>query len=182
MRDDLTGFTSAGKHTLRIQVPFLSGWDATHLTVLLETNKDADGLAADAFRFPVVFYHVFRPDYIFTDKFSANGDADPSNDYADFRRWVGPGVDSFWDLVGQAWTTDASNTGKNAAPWTVHDGTGLKLSIPAAVLGLSTGDSLRVQVYCTDEPGGVKRTALDCPRQHSQHPALVETATDWCGC
>ena len=179
---DLTGlYVRLESDTLRIQVPFLSGWDATHLAVLLETNKDADGLAADAFRFPVAFYHPFRPDYIFTDKFSANGDADPSNDYADFRRWAGPGIDSFWDLVGQAWTADASNTGKNAAPWTVHDGTGLKLSSPAAVLGLSTGDSLRVQVYCMDEPGGVKRTALDsCPHDstHNMSGDWWETATD----
>ncbi|MBN1503599.1 MAG: hypothetical protein JW952_00880 [Candidatus Eisenbacteria bacterium] len=179
---DLTGlYARLEDDTLRIQVPFVSGWEATHLAVLIEANGDADGLLSDAFRFPAVFDHGLRPDYVFTDKFSANSDSDPGNDYADFRRWAGPGVDSFWDLVGRAWTTDASNVNKNAVPWTRHDGAGLVLSIPAAVLGLSSGDSLRAQVYCMDEPGGVKRTSLDsCPHDstHNMVGNWWETATD----
>ncbi|MFH0778829.1 MAG: glucodextranase DOMON-like domain-containing protein, partial [Candidatus Eisenbacteria bacterium] len=167
---DLTGlYVRLEGDTVRINVPFRSDWDATHIGVILETKNDADGLLSDAFRFPVVFEHPLRPDFIFTDKFRTNSDGDAANDYADFRRWAGPGVDSFWDLVAEVWTTDGANPNKNAASWTRHDGTGLQLAIPASVVGVSTGSEIRVQAYCMDE-SGTKRTAFDsCPHDSTHN-------------
>jgi hypothetical protein len=180
LHHSLVGMDLTGLHvrleddSLKLHVPFLTDWDQAHLVVILETFGDGSGLEGDAFRFPVVFDHALRPDFIFTDKFKDNSDTDTGNDYADFRRWAGPGVDSFWDLVAQGWITDASNPDKNAAPWTRHDGSGLDLHIPASVLGLAVGDSLRVQVYCTDE-SGTKRTAFDsCP-----HDSTLNMEGNW---
>ncbi len=179
---DFTGvYVRLENDTIRIGVPFQSDWDAVHLGILLETEGNPAGLSSDAFRFPIVFDHTLKPDYIFTDKFSANSDTDTGNDYADFRRWAGPGVDSFWDLAAQTWTTDASNPNKNTSSWARHDGTGLTLSIPAGVVGVGLGDSLRVQVYCMDEPGGQKRNAFDsCPHDstHNMVGNWWESATD----
>jgi len=178
---DLTGlYVRLEGETLRVFVPFQTDWAGTHVGVILENHGDAQGLLSDAFRFPIVFDHALRPDFIFTDKFQTNSDGDPGNDYADFRRWAGPGVDSFWDLAAHDWTTDGSNPNKNAASWTMHDGTGVRISIPREAIGLAMGDSLRVEAYCMDEPSE-KRTAFDsCPHDstHNMVGNWWETATD----
>ena len=178
---DLTGvYTRLEEDTLKIFVPFQSDWAGTHIGVIFETKADAQGLLNDAFRFPVVFDHALKPDFIFTDKFQANSDGDAGNDYADFRTWAGLGVDSFWDLVAQTWTTDPSNPNKNAASWTRHDNTGVHISIPRQAMGLAIGDSLRIEAYCMDEPEA-KRAAFDSCPQDSTHNMVGnwrETATD----
>jgi hypothetical protein len=179
---DLTGiYVRLDEDTLRVFVPFQSDWSGAHVAVILETKGDAQGLPGDAFRFPIVFDNALKPDFIFTDKFQANSDGDPGNDYADFRRWVGPGIDSFWDLVAQTWTTDAADPNKNAVAWTRHDATGVHIYIARQAVGLSVGDSLKIEAYCMDEPSGVKRTAFDsCPHDstHNMVGNWWETATD----
>ncbi|MCX5801617.1 MAG: gliding motility-associated C-terminal domain-containing protein [Candidatus Eisenbacteria bacterium] len=178
---DLTGvYVRLEDDTLKVYVPFESDWTGAHVAVIFETEGDEQGLLNDTFKFPIAFYHTLKPDFIFTDKFQANSDGDPGNDYADFRRWAGPGIDSFWDLAAQTWTTDASNSNKNAASWTRHDGTGVHISVPRQVMGLAVGDSLRVEAYCMDEPSA-KRTALDSCPQDSTHDMTGnwwETAID----
>jgi hypothetical protein len=138
-----------GPDELIIDIPFQSDWDGLQLHVLLETNFDSLGALSDAFEQPVIYNHVFKPDYVITCKYS-------TNDYGDFRRWISPieGWEFFNPVLGEY-----SSEGNIAGVWTTKDSDSYSLNIPWAPFG-GIPDSLMVEVYLTQDVG-IKRSAFD---------------------
>ncbi len=135
---------------LQLEIPFVSDWNGLQLHILLETMWDAAGGNTDAFQMPVNFGHEYKPDYILTSKYSAN-------DYGDFRAW--DGAWKFWDLDEEGYVTAPINNNIQDL-WAEKTNDGLSVDIPWVALGETPPDSLRFQVYLTQEDG-VKRSAFD---------------------
>ncbi len=135
---------------LTMEIPFSSDWGGLQIHVLLETNWDAAGGSADAFQMPVNFGHDHRPDFILTSKFSAD-------DYGDFRVW--DGAWKFWDFAAEDFVTDPSDNNIQGV-WATKTTEGLSIEIPWAPFGGTPPDSLRFEVYLTQEDGE-KRSAFD---------------------
>ncbi len=139
--------------TLSVTLDFRTSWSDMHLMVLLETRRDKAGGTQDPFEFQVFYGHQWRPDYVFTAKYSAR-------DYADLRRWGGNW--EFWQLENGNWTSDGNDPGKNAISMLEFGSSQVVFKFPLAAIGaVSTGDTLRLQSYVTQEPFGTKFNALD---------------------
>lgn len=159
---------------LIVDVPFVSDWSGLQLHLLIETGFDAAGAASDPFVMPVNYGHAERPDYALTTKYSAN-------DYGDFRKWAGGGW-QFWVPSTGQYTTDESAPKSIQNLWTAKTPAGMTIRVPWAPLG-GVPDSLRVQVYLTqEEQGGPKRSAFDSVPSDSTlnlNFALPGTAEEW---
>ncbi|MBK9302400.1 MAG: carboxypeptidase regulatory-like domain-containing protein [bacterium] len=136
---------------LLLEIPFASDWAGVQLHVLLETNGDAGGAASDPFVMPVNYGHALRPDYALTSKYSAN-------DYGDFRKASGAGW-QFWSTA-TATFEDSPGTNNIQGSWVEIAADAVRIAIPFAALG-GAPDSLRCEVYATQEDGGQKRSAFD---------------------
>ncbi len=136
---------------LRLEIPFATDWAGVQLHVLLETEHDAGGAASDPFVMPVNYAHALRPDYALTSKYSAN-------DYGDFRKASGAG----WQFWSTATATFEDSPGANniQGSWVEITADAVRIAIPFAALG-GAPDSLRCEVYATQEDGGQKRSAFD---------------------
>jgi len=136
---------------LLVEIPFTSDWAGIQLHVLLETNGDAGGAASDPFTMPVNYGHAMRPDYALTSKYS-------TNDYGDFRRAAGAG----WQFWSTATSSYEGSAGSNniQSNWVEITADAVNITIPFAALG-GAPDSLRCEVYATQEDGGQKRSAFD---------------------
>jgi len=163
--------------TLVIELDFDTDWGDIHLMVALERNGDADGGTGDPFEFPVTYGHADRPDYVFTYKYSAM-------DYADLRRW-NEGAWEWWSLDKSAWVTDEADPGKNALGMVTRAPGKVTFAFPFDAVGdVAPGDTLRVQTYVTQEPGGTKYNALDSNPHDATNDMLpdagswADTATD----
>ncbi len=157
--------------TLLIEVEFASEWGDIHLMVALERNGDAAGGPGDPFEFPVAYGHENKPDYVFTYKYSAD-------DYADLRRW-NDGAWEWWALGKRAWVTDEIDPDKNALAMVTKTAAKAVFAFPFDAIGdVVPGDTLRVQVYVTQEPGGVKYNALDS-NPHDATNDMIPDAGDW---
>jgi|GEM_PF-2533570 len=157
--------------TLVIELDFASEWGEMHLMVALERNRDADGGASDPFEFPVTYGHADKPDYVFTYKYSAN-------DYADLRRW-GEGAWEFWALSKSTWTTDEGDPDKNALGMVTKTADKVVFAFPFdAVGGVAPDDTVMVEAYVTQEPGGTKYNALDS-NPHDATNDMLPDAGDW---
>ncbi len=137
--------------TLLLEIPFTTDWAGVQLHVLLETNADAGGAASDPFVMPVNYGHALRPDYALTSKYSAN-------DYGDFRKASGAGW-QFWSTA-TATFEDSPGTNNIQDSWVEITADAVRIAIPFAALG-GAPDSLRCEVYATQEDGGQKRSAFD---------------------
>lgn len=139
--------------TMRVTLDFGSTWSDMHLMVALEKIGDSDGGPQDPFEFRVPYQHVYKPDYVFTVKYSAR-------DYADLRRWNGGWV--FWQLENGNWTSDDTDPGKNAISMVEFTSSQVVFKFPLNAVGaVSVGDTLRLQSYVSQEPFGTKYNALD---------------------
>ena len=136
---------------LRLEIPFATDWAGVQLHVLLETDHDADGAASDPFVMPVNYGHALRPDYALTSKYSAN-------DYGDFRKASGTGW-QFWSTATETFE-DSPGTNNIQGSWVEITADAVRIAIPFAALG-GAPDSLRCEVYATQEDGGQKRSAFD---------------------
>lgn len=141
-----------GPDGLEIKVRFASGWDGVHLGLILESGRTAAGAPGDPFGFPVSYGHAWKPEYALLYKYS-------SDDYADFRTWDG----SQWlwfittDGTYQAEWADGANV-KGA--WIAKDTATVTYRIPFAIFEGNVPDSIRVEVYLTQE-ADAKRSAFD---------------------
>ncbi len=139
---------------LTLEIPFASNWTGLQLHVLLETGWDAAGGSRDAFLMPVNFGHEDRPDFILTSKYSAN-------DYGDFRRWdAATGQWQWFDPASGEFTDQFVETVNIQGSWVDIGAATVRMTIPWAALG-GRPDSLRAEVYVTQEDAGVKRSAFD---------------------
>jgi hypothetical protein len=137
---------------LNLEIPFSSDWGGLQLHVIFEMNFDAAGGTRDAFEQPVTFAQEDLPDYILTTKYS-------SNDYGDFRRWNTTGSSwQFWDLDQQDFVASTSNN--NIQSWVQKLSDEVRIAIPWQPFG-GIPDSLRLEVYLTQEENGTKRAAFD---------------------
>jgi hypothetical protein len=158
--------------TLVVTLDFASTWSDLHLMIILERNGDADGAARDAFDFPVNYGHTLKPDYVFTLKYS-------SQDYADLRRWR-LGQWEFWRPSTHDWTTNPNDANKNSLSLTRTTDTRVQFRFPADAIGpLEPQDLLRLEAYVTQEPQGVKYTALDSTPQDDTHDMVPATGNWW---
>ncbi len=151
---------------------FNSNWDGVHLATLFETHGDANGGTTDPFEFPVYFGHAFSPDYCFTYKYAAD-------DYSDLRRFVSTQWEHY-DFVEQEWRIGYAD-GVNGVTQglTYKTETQAVFRVPLSVIEVSPGDTVRMQVYLTQEADGEKRTALDSVPQDATHDMEPETGEWW---
>ena len=157
--------------TLVIELDFDSDWGEIHLMVALERNRDEDGGTSDPFQFPVTYGHENRPDYVFTYKYSAS-------DYADLRRW-NEGAWEWWSLSKSSWVADEADPDKNALSMVTKTADKVIFAFPFNAVGdVEPDDTLRIQTYVTQEPGGTKYNALDSNPHDATNDMLPATG-DW---
>ncbi len=138
---------------LSLEVPFTSDWAGLQMHVLIEKNFDAAGASSDPFEQPVNYGHDHKPDYVLTSKYSVD-------DYGDLRRWSTSGNEfEYWDLTNEHYTTAAESQNIQNI-WTNKTGDNFTIDIPWAALG-GQPDSLRFELYLTQDDQGVKRSAFD---------------------
>ncbi len=157
---------------LRLDIPFASNWTGLQLSVILETNFDAAGGTQDAFQMPVSFGQADRPDYSLIFKYS-------SNDYADFRRW-NPSKSGweYWNRETQQYSTNVADANDIHALWVNKQSDLVTMAIPWAPFG-GPPDSLRLEVYLTQDDNGVKRSAFDsCPSDSTLNLSFPPDSTD----
>ena len=141
---------------LILEVPFQSGWDGLQMHVVFETNNDEAGAGTDPFVMPVDYGHDHKPDYVLTTKYSAN-------DYGDFRRWnSGTSGYEFWNIALGEYSTEGSIQGD----WIQKLADRVIMRLPWAPFG-GAPDSLRMELYLTQEVDGEKRSAFDSVPQDS---------------
>ncbi len=158
---------------------FDSEWNGAHLGICIEANGDAAGAPAEPFRFPITYGHALLPDYAFTYKFY-------DQSYADFRRWnVGAGAWQFLDWDTDSWVNeDAWVIGVEAQDGQMdRDQWDVYFRIPFSTIGVSVGDTVRVQGYTMQEvpgdPDAVKYTALDSTPHDATHDMLPDVGDWW---
>ncbi len=138
---------------LLIEVPLASTWGGLQVQVLLEVDNDAAGAGQDAFVMPVNFAHAMRPDYQLTVKYDLS--------YGDFRRWDKAGAAwQWWDRAAGAYVNAYNDNVQVQAVWAAKEAGAVRFALPWAPFG-ARPDSLRLEVYLTQEDGGVKRSAFD---------------------
>jgi hypothetical protein len=147
-------------NALLLEIPFASTWSGLQLHVLFETNFDAAGATADPFVQPVNYAHAQKPDYALTTKWSAN-------DYGDFRRW-NPTASrwEWWSLDASDYSTADGGPYNIQGPWVRKLADRVLIRVPWAPFG-GRPDSLKLELYLTQEEGGVKRAAFDSAPQDS---------------
>lgn len=139
--------------TLYTMLDFETTWSDMHLMVVMEKHRDGAGGVQDPFGFQVVYGHTYKPDFVFTAKYSAR-------DYADLRRWDNGW--EFWHLENGTWTSDDADPGKNAISMVEFTASQVLFKFPLHAIGaVSVGDTLRLQSYVSQEPFGTKYNALD---------------------
>ena len=144
--------------TLYTMLDFETTWSDMHLIVMLEKHRNKDGGSQDPFEFQVFYgrrgdLEYWKPDFVFTAKYSAR-------DYADLRQWDAGW--EFWQLENQNWTTDGNDPGKNAISLLAFTPDKTIFKFPLDAVGdIDAGDTLRFQSYVTQEPYGSKYNALD---------------------
>lgn len=147
---DLTTVTLSNTlDELQIDVAFRSNWSDLLLTMIFEVKNDADGATVDPFAQPIRYGHALAPDYALTVKYS-------DFNYGDFRGWVSGG----W----QWWNPDTlefQNDGYDIhGLWTAKGADTFTARLPWSALG-GMPDSLRVEVYLSQETDTAKRSAFD---------------------
>lgn len=169
--DLTTMFAWVERDSLVVAIDLASTWGDVHLMVALETKNDAAGGDRDPFEFQVFYRHAFRPDYIFTYKYSAE-------DYADLRRWSDGW--EFWYLDRGEWSADPEGEGnKNALGIVDRDDNQVSFKFPLGAIGeILPGDTLRLQSYVTQEPFGTKYNALDS-NPHDDTNDMEPDQGDW---
>ncbi len=139
---------------LLVEVPFASDWAGLQLHLLIEAYGDAAGAAQDAFVMPVSFGHALRPDYQLTVKYDLS--------YGDFRRWNRTGGGwQWWDRAAGDYRNDYADGVQVQAAWATKTPDAVRLTIPWQPFGRTRPDSLRLELYLTQEDGGAKRSAFD---------------------
>jgi hypothetical protein len=158
--------------TLNVAVDFTSPWDAVHLMVALEKNGDRAGGGSDPFEFPINYRHTYRPDYVFTYKYS-------SQDYADLRRWND--VWEFWYLDTGIWSSEEiEGQNKNATAMITRTASQVIFKFPVVAIGETEPfDTLRLQSYVTQEPFGQKYNALDSNPHDNTHDMEPDDGSEW---
>ncbi len=160
---------------------FDSEWNGAHLGICIEANGDADGAPTDPFAFPITYGHSLLPDYAFVYKFY-------DQSYADFRRWdVGLGRWQWQDWDTGGWLTDDPQNwveGIAAQDRQMdHDQWDVYFRIPFSTIGVSVGDTVRVQGYTMQEvpgdPDAVKYAALDSAPHDATHDMLPDVGDWW---
>jgi hypothetical protein len=158
--------------TLVVEIDFASDWSDIHLMLALERNRDTAGGPSDPFEFEVFYGYEYKPDYVFTYKYSAN-------DYADLRRW-NAGAWEWWALDKKTWVTDPADPGKNALPMITKGDETVRFALPFDAIGdVVSGDTLRIQTYVTQEPSGVKYNALDSNPNDATNDMIPDTGNWW---
>jgi carbohydrate-binding DOMON domain-containing protein len=145
---------------LLLEVPFVSSWGGLQIHVVFETEFNAEGATSDPFLQPVNYGHALLPDYALTFKYSAN-------DYGDFRRWNSVSDSwEWWQLDSQQYVAE-NPAGQNVlGAWVQKTSIGLSMRIPWEPFG-ERPDSLRLELYLTQDDGVVKRSAFDSAPQDS---------------
>ncbi|MBU1072015.1 carboxypeptidase regulatory-like domain-containing protein, partial [bacterium] len=143
---------------LLLEIPYATNFGGMILSVAIETGFDAFGGPCDPFTMPVTYGHTDKPDYVLTSKIFWDGD------YTDLRRW-GPGTNEWewWNPVGAEYIpTSGTWTGDVMLQdvYVFKDAVKITARIPWAPFG-GRPDSLRVEVYLTQEDGGQRRSAFD---------------------
>ncbi|MCD4690558.1 hypothetical protein K8S17_03775, partial [bacterium] len=157
---------------LTVTLTFDSNWDGVHLAMLYETSGDANGGAADPFEFPVYYGHTFSPDYCFTYKYAAD-------DYSDLRRYLGVEWEHY-DFVEEEWRIGwAEGVNGVALGRTTKTDSEVFFRMPLSVIEASPGDTVRLQVYLTQETDGEKRTALDSVPHDATHDMVPDSGEWW---
>ena len=101
---------------------------------------------------------ALKPDFAITCKYSAD-------DYGDFRRWnKSLGVWEWYDPTTNTYTTAQGYNIEN--DWTHKGADSFSMSIPWAAFG-TPPDSMRLELYITQDAGGAKRAAFDSAPQDS---------------
>ncbi|MCK4680514.1 carboxypeptidase regulatory-like domain-containing protein, partial [bacterium] len=156
-----------------------SEWNGAHLGICIEANGDAAGATLDPFVFPINYGHALLPDYAFVYKFY-------DRSYADFRRWnVDLGLWQWQDWDTGEWLTDYDdNAGIPAQERQMdHDQWDVYFRIPLSTIGVSVGDTVRVQGYTMQEvpgdPDAVKYAALDSAPHDATHDMLPDVGDWW---
>ncbi|MFO7653497.1 MAG: glucodextranase DOMON-like domain-containing protein [Candidatus Krumholzibacteriia bacterium] len=139
---------------LRLEIPFASDWNGLQLHVLLETRFDAAGAPRDPFEQPVTYEHAHRPDFVLTSKYSAD-------DYGDFRRWNATAQGwEWWNLQDRIYQSSGQDGQNLQGEWVQNGADAVRIFVPWAPLG-GRPDSLRAEVYLTQDDDGIKRAAFD---------------------
>lgn len=146
---------------LNLEIPFASDWSGLQLHVIFETGFDAAGASTDPFTQPVDYAHAQRPDYALTTKYSAN-------DYGDFRKWNAAGSRWEWlDLTTGGYTDVGGGNFDIHTAWVRKLADRVLIRVPWTAFGAVSPDSLRMELYLTQDESGTKRAAFDSAPQDS---------------
>ncbi len=157
---------------LTVTLTFNSNWDGVHLMTLFETHADANGGASDPFGFPVNYGHTNVPDYCFTYKYAAD-------DYSDLRRHTGSEWEHY-DFDNEEWRIGwAEGVNGVSQGLTYKTETTAVVQVPLSVIEASPGDTVRLEIYLTQETDGEKRAALDSVPHDATHDMVPETGEWW---
>lgn len=156
-KTDLTALVVGNDPTgLNLEIPFASDWGGLQLHVIFETGFSAAGAPSDPFEQPVSYSHAHKPDFALTMKYSAM-------DWGDFRRWSGTG----WEWLNPADGTYSGDGYSILAPWVRKMADRVLIRVPFNAFGTTVPDSLRMELYLTQDDSGVKRAAFDSAPQDS---------------
>ena len=156
-KTDLTALVAGNDlDALNLEIPFASDWGGLQLHVIFETGFDAAGAAGDPFEQPVSYIHPDKPDYALTMKYSAM-------DWGDFRRWNA----TKWEWLNPADGTYSDTGYSILAPWVRKMADRVLIRVPWNAFGGAVPDSLRMELYLTQDDSGTKRAAFDSAPQDS---------------
>lgn len=156
-KTDLTALVAGNDPTgLNLEIPFASDWGGLQLHVIFETGFNAAGATTDPFEQPVSYAHADKPDFALTMKYSAM-------DWGDFRRWTG----TKWEWLNPADGTYSDTGYSILAPWVRKMADRVLIRVPFSAFGATAPDSLRMELYLTQDDNGTKRAAFDSAPQDS---------------
>ena len=156
-KTDLTALVVGNDPTgLNLEIPFASDWGGLQLHVIFETGFNAAGAASDPFEQPVSYSHANKPDFALTMKYSGM-------DWGDFRRWAG----TKWEWLNPADGTYSDTGYSILAPWVRKMADRVLIRVPFNAFGTTVPDSLRMELYLTQDDSGAKRAAFDSAPQDS---------------
>lgn len=143
---------------LSLEIPFASSWSGLQLHVIFETGFDAAGATSDPFGQPVTYGHANLPEYALTMKYSAM-------DWGDFRAWNR--AQTKWQWVNPDDGTWSDTGASILAPWVRKLADRVLIRMPWVAFGGTAPDSLRMELYLTQDENPPKRAAFDSAPQDS---------------
>ncbi|MBT3316506.1 hypothetical protein HN388_00845, partial [bacterium] len=140
---------------LFVDIPFSSNFDGLIFHLAIETGFNAEGATSDPFNMPVSYGHSDKPDFVLTSKHNWDGN------YSDFRKWTSEW--EWWDTASEAYIPTSGEWVESVMVqdrWVTRSDSGIAMRIPWGPFG-GQPDSLKVELYITQEDGGDLRSALD---------------------